>query len=126
MKIFCYMKMNTYTTIDEYIAQYPEDIRVHLSAMRDLIKKAAPGAQEGIKYGIPTFIYHGNLVHFGGYKTHIGFYPGPSGIKEFSKELSVYELSKGTVRLPLNKPLPRGLITKIVKFRIKENTLKKK
>ncbi len=85
------------------------------------IKKAEPQLQEKIGYGIPTFTLYGNVVHFGAYPKHIGFYPGASGIKSFTKELSAYKTSKGTVQFPINEPLPFPLITKIVKFRVKEN-----
>ena len=109
------------TTIDEYIAGYPKNVQKLLEEVRVTIKKAAPGAEEAIKYGIPTFILNGNLVHFGGFKNHIGFYPAPSGIEEFKKELSKYAGAKGSVQFPIDKPLPLALITKIVKFRVKKN-----
>ena len=109
------------TTIDEYIAGYPKNIQKLLEEVRVTIKKAAPGAEEAIKYGIPTFILNGNLVHFGGFKNHIGFYPAPSGIEEFKKELSKYAGAKGSVQFPIDKPMPLALITKIVKFRVKKN-----
>ncbi len=94
--------------------------------VRETIRASAPQAEETIKYGIPTFTLHGNLVHFGAYKHHIGFYPAPSGIEAFKKELSVYKCAKGSVQFPVDKPLPLTLITKIVKFRVKENLSKKK
>jgi uncharacterized protein YdhG (YjbR/CyaY superfamily) len=112
--------MKKVETITEYIAEYPKNIQVALRKLRATIKKAAPKAKETIKYGIPTFTMEKNLVHFGAYKTHVGFYPTPSGIKKFEKELAKYESSKGAVRFPIDKPLPLGLITKIVKFRVKE------
>ncbi len=114
------MKTNLTTSIDAYIAGFPKEVQEKLQQMRATIKKAAPKAEEAIKYGIPTFVQNGNLVHFGGYKNHIGFYPTPNGLEEFKKELSVYESSKGTAKFPLDKPLPLGLITKIVKFRLKK------
>jgi len=107
--------------IDGYIAGFPKDIQIILNKIRDVIRKAAPEAEETIKYGIPTFTLEGNLVHFAAYKNHLGFYPAPSGIKAFQKELSVYKGSKGTIQFPTNKPLPVNLISKIVKFRVKEN-----
>lgn len=114
--------MNTsIKTIDEYISGFPKDMQAMLQKMRAIIKKAAPKATEAISYGIPTFVLDGNLVHFGGYKSHIGFYPAPNGIEAFKKELSKYEGSKGTVRFSLDKPLPAGLITQIVKYRIEKN-----
>jgi len=108
-------------TIDEYIASSPKDVQAILKKIRATIKKAAPKAEETINYGIPTFTLNGNLVHFAGFKSHIGFYPTPSGIGKFKKELSVYEGAKGSVKFPLDKPIPYGLITRIVKFRVKEN-----
>ena len=107
--------------IDEYIAGFPKDIQELLEEIRVTIKKAAPGATETINYAIPTFILKGNLVHFAAYKNHIGFYPTPSGIVAFKKELSVYKGAKGSVQFPIDKPLPLDLVTKIVKFRVKEN-----
>ena len=108
-------------TIDEYIASSPKDVQTILKKIRATVKKAAPKAEETINYGIPTFTLNGNLVHFAGFKSHIGFYPTPSGIEKFKKELSVYEGAKGSVKFPLDGPIPYGLITKIVKFRVKEN-----
>lgn len=112
--------------IDEFIAGYPEDIQKVLRKTRATIKRAAPMAEESINYGIPTFTLNGNLVHFSAFKKHIGFYPTPSGIANFKKELSVYETAKGSVKFPLDQPIPYELITKIVKFRVKENLEKTK
>lgn len=108
--------------IDEFIATYPKDIQKILEQIRATIKKTAPKAEEAISYGIPTFKLHGNLVHFSGYEHHIGFYPGAAGIAAFEKELSGYKTSKGTVQFPINEPMPLDLITKIVEFRVKQNT----
>jgi uncharacterized protein YdhG (YjbR/CyaY superfamily) len=91
-----------------------------LEQVRAVIKAAAPDAREAIKYRLPTFVLNGNLVHFGAFKKHIGFYPTPSGIEEFRDELSVYENAKGSVQFPLDKPIPLKLISKIVKFRVAE------
>jgi uncharacterized protein YdhG (YjbR/CyaY superfamily) len=107
--------------IDEYIAGFPNDVQRILEKIRLTIRKAAPDAEEAIKYQIPTFTLKGNLVHFAAYKEHIGFYPAPRGIEKFKKELSVYEGGKGTVRFPLDKPIPFDLISKIVKFRVQNN-----
>ena len=107
--------------IDEYIAAFPEDVQVILEKVRQTIREAAPDAQEKISYQIPTFALYGNLVHFAAYKKHIGFYPASSGIDKFKEILSAYELSKGTVRFPLDKPIPYDLIREIVAFRVKEN-----
>jgi uncharacterized protein YdhG (YjbR/CyaY superfamily) len=107
--------------IDDYIAGFPEDVQKILEEIRTTIRKAAPGAEETIKYQMPTFTLHGNLVHFAAYKQHIGLYPVPRGIEEFKKALSAYEGAKSTARFPLDKPIPFGLISKIVKFRVKKN-----
>jgi len=107
--------------IDEYIAGFSEDVQEILEKIRLTIKNAAPDAQETINYGIPTFKLKGNLVHFAGYKKHIGFYPAPSGIEKFKDELSAYEGAKGSVKFPLNQPMPYDLIDEIVRFRVKEN-----
>jgi len=109
------------TTIDEYIAGFPSDVQLLLQKVRATIRKAAPGAEEAIKYQIPTFVFHGNLIHFAGYKNHIGLYPGSKPVEEFKSELSRYEISKGTVRFPLHKPIPYGLIGKITRFCVKRN-----
>jgi uncharacterized protein YdhG (YjbR/CyaY superfamily) len=114
------------TTIDAYIADFPKDVQERLEKVRATIRKAAPDAEEAIKYQIPTFVLNGNLIHFGGYKNHIGLYPGSKPIEEFRDELSRYEVSKGTVKFPLDKPLPIGLISKITKFCVKRNLAKKK
>ena len=107
--------------IEEYIAGYPKDVQAILEKVRMTISKAAPAAEEAIKYQIPTFILNGNLVHFGGFKNHIGFYPTSTAIAKFKDELSGYVGAKGSVQFPLDKPIPFGLISKIVKFRVKEN-----
>jgi len=113
-------------SIDEYIALFPKDVQKLLEQMRQTIKKAAPKAEEVISYSMPAFKQNGMLVYFAGYKNHIGFYPTASGIKNFQKEIAVYKNSKGAVQFPLDQPLPIGLITKIVKFRLGENTEKAK
>jgi len=92
--------------------------------MRETIQKAAPEAEEKIAYGIPTFTLHGNLVHFGGFAKHIGFYPSPSAIVAFKKELANYKQAKGSIQFPISEPLPLQLVEKIVKFRVKENVRK--
>ena len=107
--------------IDVYIEGLPKDIQKILEELRVTIRKAAPAAEETINYGIPTFTLNGNLVHFAAFKNHIGFYPAPSGIEAFKKELSVYDGAKGSVQFPIKDKLPLALITKIVKFRVKEN-----
>lgn len=107
--------------IDQYIAQFPVEVQEKLAKLRAIIRATAPEAEEKISYQMPTFTFHGNLVHFAGYKKHIGFYPTPSGINKFKKELSSYQSSKGAVQFPLDQPLPYDLISKIVAFRVKEN-----
>jgi uncharacterized protein YdhG (YjbR/CyaY superfamily) len=107
--------------IDEYIARFPSDVQERLEKMRATIRKAAPNAEEAISYQIPAFTLKSKLVYFAAFKKHIGFYPMTTAIKKFKKELSVYEGAKGTVRFSLDKPLPLALISKIVKFRVKEN-----
>jgi uncharacterized protein YdhG (YjbR/CyaY superfamily) len=114
-------KPATPQNIDEYIASFPNDVQEILEKIRMTIRKAAPDAEETINYQIPTFTLKGNLVHFAAFKEHIGFYPTPTGIEKFKKELSVYEGAKGSVKFPLDQPIPFDLIGKIVKFRVKEN-----
>jgi uncharacterized protein YdhG (YjbR/CyaY superfamily) len=108
-------------TIDEYIAGFPADVQEVLQKIRKTIHEAAPEATEKISYQMPTFYLKGNLVHFAAFKEHIGFYPVPTGIEKFKKELSVYKQGKGSVQFPLDQPMPYDLITKIVKFRVKES-----
>jgi uncharacterized protein YdhG (YjbR/CyaY superfamily) len=112
--------------VDKYIASFPEKTRELLERVRFTIRKAAPEAGEKINYGIPTFTLEGNLVHFAAFKNHIGFYPTPSGIEAFKSELSSYDGAKGSVKFPIDKPIPYDLISKIVKFRVKENLEKAK
>ena len=104
--------------IDEYIAAFPKEVRDRLQQIRKTIRKAAPDAEEAIKYRMPTFTLNGNLVHFAAYQNHIGFYPAPRGIEKFRKELSAYEGAKGSVRFPLDRAVPYALIGRIVKFRV--------
>jgi uncharacterized protein YdhG (YjbR/CyaY superfamily) len=108
-------------TIDEYIVGFPPDVQETLQEIRRTIKEAAPDAEETVKYRIPTFTLKGNLVHFGAYKKHIGFYPTPSATEKFKEQLSAYEVSKGAVRFPLGEPVPFDLITEMVRFRVQEN-----
>ncbi len=113
-------------TIDEYIAGFPVDVQAILEKIRLTIRNAAPDAQETIKYRMPTFTLNGNLVHFAAFKQHIGFYPIPTGIEHFKQELSGYKMGKGSVQFPLDQPIPYDLISKIVKFRVAENSSKTK
>lgn len=110
-----------YTSIDEYIAMFPEEIRRLLEQMRATIRAAAPEAQEKISYQMPTFFLNGNLVHFAAHTDHIGFYPTPSAIERFQKELAGYQTSKGAVQFPMDRPLPLELVNRIVRFRVAEN-----
>jgi uncharacterized protein YdhG (YjbR/CyaY superfamily) len=115
-------EMKTPRDINEYIADFPPAVQKTLQALRQTIRKAAPAAEESISYQIPTFVLCGSsLVHFAAFKNHIGFYPRKATMAKFKKKLSRYEQFKGTIRFPLDKPLPLGLITRIVKFRVKEN-----
>ena len=111
--------------VDEYIERFPEETQQLLRKMRLTIRKAAPGAVESISYGMPTFRSGRNRVYFAGYKNHIGFYPG-GAIAPFKEDLSAYKSSKGGVQFPIDKPLPVGLITRIVKVRMKQAAVKKK
>ncbi|MFB3786772.1 MAG: iron chaperone [bacterium] len=107
--------------IDEYIACHPPEVQAILEKIRAVIRDAAPDAEEAIKYQIPTFTWHGNLVHFAAFQKHIGFYPEPTAIEHFQKELAGYKRAKGSVQFPLDQPIPYGLIRRIVKFRVQEN-----
>jgi len=113
-----------YTSIDEYISLFPEETQKILQELRAAIKAAAPGAQEKISYQMPAFAQKGILVYFAAWKNHIGFYPTSSGTQAFKQELSVYKSSKGSVKFPIDKPLPLDLISNIVKFRVAENLKK--
>ena len=110
-----------FVSIDEYIGTFPEETQKILRKLRATVKTAAPDAEEKISYQMPTFALNGNLVHFAAFKNHIGFYPTPSGTRAFKRELSIYEGAKGSVKFPIEKPLPIALIRKIVKFRVAEN-----
>ena len=120
------MEINKPKNIDEYIASFSKDTQEIMERLRVTIKSAAPDAVEKISYSMPTFYQNGNLVHFAAYKNHIGLYPTPSGIEAFKSDLLTYQFSKGAVQFPIDKPLPFGLITKIVKFRVIENMQKVK
>lgn len=118
------MNMEKYRSIDEYISNFSGETKEKLVTIRETIHEVAPEATEKISYGIPTFYLNGNLVHFAGYKTHIGFYPGSVPIAKFKNELVSYKTSKGTIQFPLDKPLPLNLITKITKACIERNKAK--
>ena len=107
--------------VDKYIAGFPEETQKLLEEVRSTIRNTVPEAEEKIGYGIPTFTLNGNLVHFAGYKNHIGFYPAPQGLEAFKEELSKYKGAKGSVQFPLDQPLPLDLIIKMVKYRVEKN-----
>lgn len=109
---------------DDYTRRFPKGVQRLLRTMRLTVRKAAPVATEAISYRIPAFKLDGMLVWFGAHANHIGFYPGASGIAAFKKELSKYKSAKGSVQFPLDEPLPLTLVTKIVKFRVKERLAK--
>ena len=109
-------------TIDEYISMYPDNIQAILKKLRQIVREAAPKAEETISYQIPTFKLNGNLVHFAAFKDHISFFPTSSGRIAFKKELSKYKGGRGTIQFPLDKPIPYALVKRIVKFRVKENS----
>jgi len=115
------MKNPPPTNIDEYIATFPDDVQKILRKIRLTIRKAAPDAEEKISYQIPTFTLHGNLIYFAAFKKHVSVYPAPRGNAAFRDELSSYEGGKGTVRFPLDKPVPYDLITRITQFRVADN-----
>jgi uncharacterized protein YdhG (YjbR/CyaY superfamily) len=119
------MAIRTPHTIDEYIATFPPGVQQLLNEVREAVKQAAPTAIEAIKYGMPTFILHGNLVHFAAYKKHIGFYPVPIGVAEFEKDIATYKTGKGSIQLPLDRPMPLNLITKMVQYRVNKNLANK-
>ncbi len=119
-------KRNPAKTIDEYFLSYPQKTQDIMQELREFIQKEAPEATEAMGYGIPTFKLNGNLVHFGGYEHHIGFYPGSKAMQVFKQEMKQYKTSKGTVQFPIDEPLPFELIKKIVHYRIASNSSKKK
>jgi len=108
-------------TISAYIARFPHGTQIALRKLRITIRRAAPGAKETIAYQMPTFTFHGNLVHFAGYKDHLGFYPTPGAIEAFKTELQGYKTAKGSVQFPLDQPIPYPLIRRMVRYRVKEN-----
>jgi uncharacterized protein YdhG (YjbR/CyaY superfamily) len=111
----------TFSTVNGYIRSFPSEVRKKLEQLQETIKETAPGAEETISYGIPTFDLHGrHLVHFAAFRHHIGFYPTPSAIEAFKDELSPYHLSRGTVQFPIDAPLPLDLVQRMVAFRVRE------
>ena len=116
----------SYHNIEEYIALFPEDVQKKLEEIRSTIRAAAPEATEKISYQVPTFFLHGNLVHFAAFTHHISFFPSSSGVQAFAQELAVYETSKGTIKFPIDQPVPLDLIRKITEYRVAENLAKAK
>jgi uncharacterized protein YdhG (YjbR/CyaY superfamily) len=117
--------MKEINSIDAYIAEFPAEVQAVLQQVRAVIRSIVPDAEETIRYAIPTFRYKGrNLVHFAGFKNHIGLYATPSGHKAFEAELSKYKQGKGSVQFPLNQPMPLDLIERIVRFRAEEERSK--
>ena len=112
---------NTPQTVDDYITGFPDQIQSILRQIRSIIRETVPDAEEVIAYQMPTYRLHGNLVHFAAFKHHIGFYPTPTGVAAFEQELAPYKHAKGSIRFPLDEPIPYDLIRNIVKFREKEN-----
>lgn len=117
-------KQSSPQNIDDYIAGFPPEVQAILQQIRQVIREEAPDAEEAISYQMPTFKLKGNLVHFGGFKNHIGFYPTPSGTEQFQKELAPYKYAKGSIRFPLDEPIPYDLIRAIVRFRVAESQAK--
>ncbi len=115
-----------FKTVDEYLSALPANTKAILKEVRKTIRQAAPQAEELISYNMPAFRLNGMLVYYAAWKDHVGFYPVSSAIKAFQKELSDYKTSKGAIQFPIDRPIPFGLITKIVKFRVKENLEKAK
>ena len=114
-------KMKTYATVDEYIGLAEPKAKKALRDIRKTIKSAAPKAEEVISYQIPGYKYHGMLVFFAAWKNHISLYPAPWRAESLKKEMSAYEGSKGTIKFPIDEPMPLALIKKMVKYRVKEN-----
>jgi len=115
------MEATKFKTVQEYLSAQPGAVKALLQQMRSTIKEAAPGAEEVISYNMPAFKLDGMLVWYAAFKNHIGFYPRPSGLEAFKKDIAVYKSSKGAVQFPMDQPLPLALVTKIVKYRVKEN-----
>jgi uncharacterized protein YdhG (YjbR/CyaY superfamily) len=116
--------MKSVTTMDQYIKDFPPEVRRRLESIRKLVRKLAPEAREKISYRIPTFYLNGNLLHFAAFRNHIGFFPTSSGVRSFEKELSKYEHGKGSIRFPMDEDLPLKLMEKIARHRIRENSMK--
>lgn len=120
------MKTSAITTVDEYFAALPEEIRGQLAKLRKAVKEAAPRAEEVISYGMPAIRQNGILVYYAAAKHHIGFYPTSAPIKVFKDDLVNYQTSKGAIQFPYDKPVPITLVKKIVKYRVLEDQEKAK
>jgi len=111
-------------SVDEYISLFPTEIQSKLAKLRSVIKKAAPVAEEKLSYGMPAYTHKGMLLYFAAHTNHIGLYPYPSAMETFRKEITQYRTSKGTIQFPYDEPIPYGLVSDIVKFRLQENIKK--
>ena len=111
-------------TVDDYIALQPAAVQKKLKEIRKAIKKAAPGAEEKISYGMPAYTLKGMLIYFAAHRNHIGLYPYPSAMEAFREEISKYKASKGTIHFGFDQPVPLDLIYEIVRFRVEENMIK--
>jgi uncharacterized protein YdhG (YjbR/CyaY superfamily) len=115
------------TDIDAYVERFPKPVRQRLQQMRRTIQKAAPRARETISYRMPAFIFlDRNLVYFAAHTSHIGFYPGAGGVAAFEHELARYKRAKGSIQFPFDEPLPLALVSRIVKFRVRQNRARQK
>jgi uncharacterized protein YdhG (YjbR/CyaY superfamily) len=115
----------SYKTVDEYIATFPKNVQAILQELRQAIKDAAPQAQEAISYQMPAFKLNGMLIWFAAFKDHVSFFPKVSGIEAFKDKLANYKTSKGTLRFPLDEPIPIDLVKETVRYRVKENLSQK-
>lgn len=115
------MKRIPAKNVDEYISAFPPAVRAKLTAIRKTVKTMAPKAEEVISYGIPGYMYHGMLFYFAAYAKHISVYPAPRNVEAFKKELAAYKGGKGTMQFPHEKPIPMGLVKRVIKFRITAN-----
>lgn len=121
------MTNNKPNNIDDYIANFPQETQEVLQQMRATIHKVAPGVEEKISYGMPTFNLNKHyLVYFAGYKNHVGLYPAPIGVDEFKEDMKPYKTGKGSIQFPLDRPMPWNLISRIIEYRIDENLKKEK
>ena len=116
----------SYNTVEDYLSSRPAAVRKKLETIRSAIKKAAPEATEKISYNMPAFFQNGVLVYYASFTNHIGFFPTAAGVEAFKNELDGYEISKGTIRIPFDKPIPLDLIGRIVRFRVEMNSSKAK